>query len=725
MATLVFSAVGTLLGGPIGGAIGALAGRQVDAMIFAPSARQGPRLNELSLSASSYGLAVPRQHGSVRTGGQVIWATDLVEQSSRQGGGKGRAATVTYSYAASFAVAVSSRPITGIGRIWADGKLLRGAAGDLKVGGTLRVYNGHADQQPDPLMLAAEGGSCPAYRGLAYLVFEDLQLADYGNRIPTLSFEVFADAGPLNLQTILGPVIPDCAATMPLAGLDGLTMESSAGDLLRQLDPLFPLDCDACDTLLTIRPERAKAMPILLPQPAVSLASDDFGQQSGFVRNRSLDGEAPFSVLRHYDPERDYQPGAQRSQILIAKGQSRVLDLPATITATAARSLIESASRRGAWARHKLAWRVNQLDPAVRPGSLVTLPGEPGKWQVKAWEWRSEGIELQLVRVAPDWPSAISMSDPGRVGRDPDIVPGPTSLVAFELPWDGNPATPLPQIFAAAGGDAGWSGASLLVDQGDGTLRPLGSTGRANAILGTCSDALPNASPLLFDRSSFVTIALANPDATLGDATIRQLAQGANRALLGDEIIQFTTARPLGGGRWTLSGLLRGRGGTEHATASHIAGEPLVILTGPLIPLDPALIGPTGATIAAAGLADPAPTFSQIRLAGLGWRPLAPVHGVGTFTTGGALDLHWIRRARGGWGWDDSVDLPVNEQREAYLVEFGTADAPFARWDCAVPRLHIAASEWLTLAAASPGGAFFVRQIGDRAASLPLVIRPV
>lgn len=288
MATLVFSAVGTLLGGPIGGAIGALAGRQVDAMIFAPSARQGPRLNELSLSASSYGLAVPRQHGSVRTGGQVIWATDLVEQSSRQGGGKGRAATVTYSYAASFAVAVSSRPITGIGRIWADGKLLRGAAGDLKVGGTLRVYNGHADQQPDPLMLAAEGGSCPAYRGLAYLVFEDLQLADYGNRIPTLSFEVFADAGPLNLQTILGPVIPDCAATMPLAGLDGLTMEGSAGDLLRQLDPLFPLDCDACDTLLTIRPERAKAMPILLPEPAVSLASDDFGQQSGFVRNLSL-----------------------------------------------------------------------------------------------------------------------------------------------------------------------------------------------------------------------------------------------------------------------------------------------------------------------------------------------------------------------------------------------------------------------------------------------------
>ncbi|MCB1376325.1 MAG: hypothetical protein KDJ78_19510, partial [Rhodobacteraceae bacterium] len=31
----------------------------------------------------------------------------------------------------------------------------------------------------------------PAYRGTAYVVFEDLPLNDYGNRLPQLSFEVF------------------------------------------------------------------------------------------------------------------------------------------------------------------------------------------------------------------------------------------------------------------------------------------------------------------------------------------------------------------------------------------------------------------------------------------------------------------------------------------------------------------------------------------------------
>jgi len=34
-------------------------------------------------------------------------------------------------------------------------------------------------------------GNTPAYRGTAYVVFEDLALATFGNRLPQLSFEVF------------------------------------------------------------------------------------------------------------------------------------------------------------------------------------------------------------------------------------------------------------------------------------------------------------------------------------------------------------------------------------------------------------------------------------------------------------------------------------------------------------------------------------------------------
>ena len=44
---------------------------------------------------------------------------------------------------------------------------------------------------PDPFIEAKEGaGQAPAYRGVAYVVFEDLALESFGNRLPQLSFEV-------------------------------------------------------------------------------------------------------------------------------------------------------------------------------------------------------------------------------------------------------------------------------------------------------------------------------------------------------------------------------------------------------------------------------------------------------------------------------------------------------------------------------------------------------
>src|SRR5690606_30765561 len=187
MATLIFGTIGTAIGGPLGGAIGSLIGNQIDRSAAGGTEREGPRLRELAVTTSSYGTPIPRQFGTMRAAGTIVWSTDLVESSERSGGGKGRPATTTYSYSVSFAVALASRPIRRLGRIWANGNLLRGAAGDLKVGGTLRVYNGYGNQPVDPLIASDRGGACPAFRGLAYCVFEGLQLADFGNRIPALS----------------------------------------------------------------------------------------------------------------------------------------------------------------------------------------------------------------------------------------------------------------------------------------------------------------------------------------------------------------------------------------------------------------------------------------------------------------------------------------------------------------------------------------------------------
>ena len=123
----------------------------------------------------------------------MIWATRFEEQVTveRAGGagGKGltqnKAKNTTYAYFANFAVGVCEGEIAEVRRVWADGK-------ELDLGKyTLRIYRGDEAQTSDPLTVAREGADrAPSYRGLAYVVFERLPLADFGNRVPQLAFEI-------------------------------------------------------------------------------------------------------------------------------------------------------------------------------------------------------------------------------------------------------------------------------------------------------------------------------------------------------------------------------------------------------------------------------------------------------------------------------------------------------------------------------------------------------
>jgi hypothetical protein len=225
MATLVLTAVGTAVGGPIGGAIGAVLGQSIDGALFAPKARQGARLGELAVQTSSYGTAIPKLFGTMRVAGTVIWSTDLIERRSTSGGGKGRPSQVDYSYSASFAVALSARRMREVRRIWADGKLLRGAGGDFKVKTRFRLHDGDEDQPVDPLIAAAEGAGAPAFRGTAYAMFEELELAEFGNRIPSLTFELVADAGPVEIGAIRGGAGAGRGSGRADAGVSGICRE--------------------------------------------------------------------------------------------------------------------------------------------------------------------------------------------------------------------------------------------------------------------------------------------------------------------------------------------------------------------------------------------------------------------------------------------------------------------------------------------------------------------
>jgi hypothetical protein len=181
----------TISGAQIGGALGAFLGSQIDAAIAPGQHRTGPRLSDTSIQASTEGAAIPRLYGRVRGAGQLIWASQYKESTANQnlGGGKGfgggGVSETDYVYAISFAVGLCAGA-TRIGRVWADGNLIDIAQF------TTRFHTGDETQLPDPLIADIEGAdNAPAFRGLAYIVFEDMPLAAFANRIPQLQFEIF------------------------------------------------------------------------------------------------------------------------------------------------------------------------------------------------------------------------------------------------------------------------------------------------------------------------------------------------------------------------------------------------------------------------------------------------------------------------------------------------------------------------------------------------------
>jgi len=205
MAQLALTVAGYYFGGPIGGAIGSFIGGAIDRSQASIPDQYGPRLDDLKVTTSAYGTNMPYHFGTTRTAGSIIYAQDLREVENRtetEVGGKGgpTQTTITYTYFATFAVSLGYGIGRGIRRIWANGVLVWdvdiGASNPDAVALDFTFYPGTDDQLPDPTMEADLGvGKVPGYRGEIIVMFRDAPLEKFGNRIPSLDFELIMDDG--------------------------------------------------------------------------------------------------------------------------------------------------------------------------------------------------------------------------------------------------------------------------------------------------------------------------------------------------------------------------------------------------------------------------------------------------------------------------------------------------------------------------------------------------
>ncbi len=190
---------------------------------------------------------------------------------------------------------------------------------------------------------------------------------------------------------------------------------------------------------------------------------------------------------------------------------------------------------------------------------------------------------------------------------------------------------------------------------------------------GYSTDVLPDGLVSVWDRGHSVNVIVKNGTLTSTTEATCDATTTANLALLGDELIQFTTATLEMDGSYTLSGFKRGRRGTEWATAGHSIGEKFVLLdmVGTVqmglsdVGTDLSFKAVTQGRDVASAFPIPVAPFTGASL-----KPYAPALVTASKDAGtGDWTIDWVRRSRIGGAWTSGTSVPLGEDSEEYEVD--------------------------------------------------------
>jgi len=207
---VVGGAVGGYFFGPTGAQIGFAIGSTIGGIVDPPHI-DGPKLGDASLQTSRDGVPIPIGWGITHVVGNIIQINPMVETTKKVSSGKGGTTTTETTRTRTFAIGIARSidgPIGGLIRVWENNKLVYdgrtgttfSALDNAAFLNSVTIYLGTEDQLPDPELETDSGvGNTPAYRALAYIVFNNKDITLFGSSIPSYRFEIWAgreyDAG--------------------------------------------------------------------------------------------------------------------------------------------------------------------------------------------------------------------------------------------------------------------------------------------------------------------------------------------------------------------------------------------------------------------------------------------------------------------------------------------------------------------------------------------------
>jgi hypothetical protein len=717
MATIALTAIaGSLGANAFWLGVAGFVGGMLDQRLFAAKINTHQEIgkqSDLKMQTASMGTPIITGYGRARVAGNIIWGTKFTEHvhtstqslGGKGGGGGGSITTTTYSYTVSFATAICAGPIKDVLRVWADGAEIKIRGSDVPIDYTL--YLGDEVQQPDPFMVGIEGAdNVPAYRGLAYIVVKDLDVGKFGNRIPSLTFEVeFPEDG---VEDIIRNVTR--AAGLPvekihMEGIANMRVEgfTIAGDKtfrsqIEALQTVFPFDGFAYDGNIIFRKRGTGDV--------VTIDADDLGAQeneseeSALTAVRTPDIDLPKTVkLAYISKDRSYQDGTASYTKAVAHGVNEVsLDTSLVLKDSDAVMVTEQRMKEYWASRTSFSFKLSTRYATVQAGTLIDLPynGRSVKAMVTNVSYGQPGLNEITAHLIHGQTFAAVKRDLDTAGKE--LAPPTPTEVRMEL----IDTAQLPNMEGAGGvfiaaASKIYYGAHLYRSVDNGVSFSLIKSDIRAGIIGDTVSALGAGTPYTWDNRSSVDVRLVS--GTLESRQEIDVLNGANLCIIGEELVQYRSAVLIAENTYRLSGLLRGRFGTEHHIKGHIPGERFVRihadhvekLTAPTADWFKPYVYRYGS--ASYGVTHESYRQTSVTIRANSSMPLAPCHLEGQRAKGGDLVITWVRRTRGDGDMKDYTDVPLNETAERYeccIVKDGNEIRTFA---VHVPRAVYTAAE--------------------------------
>ncbi len=451
-----------------------------------------------------------------------------------------------------------------------------------------------------------------------------------------------------------------------------VTQLSNARGLIEDLMQGFFFDALETSGILRFVPRGGESV---MTVPAGELvALEDGSAPLTIIRTQELELPREVNVI-YLNRQNLYQPGTQTATRQVTESKlADTINLPVVFEDQQAKNAAEVALYLRWLSRTQFQFWVNDDYAALEPTDVITVDADGVSHQMRITRTLRDRGLMRISAVSEDV-SVYTVN--GTPGLTPNVITAPiiigtTRMEALDMPAlpSDNPEEATLR-FAFAGEFEQWRGVVLYRSEDAGANYARLLDGGSEALIGAAASVLASGPSTVFDEVGEVTVLLVG-NGTLESVSELAVLNGANSALLGDEIIQFQYAEEIEPGKYTLSRLLRGRLGTEFAIDTHVLGERFVLLDGAIqkevmatqfigraLAYKPVTVGATLGTTEA----------EDITFTGRCLKPYAPVHVSGVRGVAGNLIVSWIRRTRIGGEWRDGVDVPLSEAVEMYEVE--------------------------------------------------------